>query len=51
MSQIKLIRPNSSGFTLIEMMVSVLIFGVISSILFPALIDFLEARDRVDSKH
>ena len=51
MSTIKLRKLNASGFTLIEMMVSVLIFGVISSILFPALIDFLETRDRVDIKH
>jgi len=39
------------GFTLIEMMVSVAIFGVMASIIFPALIQFLDARDRIDVKH
>jgi len=39
------------GFTLIEMIVAVAIFGVIASIVFPALIQFLDVRERVDEKH
>jgi len=42
---------RNRGFTLIEMMVSVAIFGVMASIIFPALIQFLDARDRIDEKH
>ena len=41
---------KNKGFTLIEMMVSVAIFGVMASIIFPALIQFLDARDRIESK-
>ena len=44
------IKTNSRGFTLIEMMVSVAIFGVMASIIFPALIQFLDARDRIEEK-
>jgi len=44
-------QVKSRGFTLIEMMVSVAIFGVMASIIFPALIQFLDARDRLDVKH
>ena len=43
-------KANSRGFTLIEMMVSVAIFGVMASIIFPALIQFLDARDRIEEK-
>ena len=43
------LRKNR-GFTLIEMMVSVAIFGVMASIIFPALIQFLDARDRIEAK-
>ena len=42
---------KSRGFTLIEMMVSVAIFAVMASIIFPALIQFLDTRDRLDIKH
>ena len=42
---------RNSGFTLVEMMVSVAIFGVMASIIFPALIQFLDARESVDNKH
>jgi len=42
---------QASGFTLIEMMVSVAIFGAMAAIIFPALIQFLDARDRLDQKH
>ena len=45
----RLIRVR--GFTLIEIMVSVAIFGVMASIIFPALIQFLDARDLLDEKH
>lgn len=41
---------KSRGFTLIEMMVSVAIFGVMASIIFPALIQFLDARDSIEAK-
>ncbi len=44
-------QPTYSGFTLIEMIVAVAIFGVIASIVFPALIQFLDVRERVDEKH
>jgi len=46
----KLKQSQNKGFTLVEMMVSVLIFGVMASIIFPALIQFLDARDRIESK-
>ncbi len=42
---------TDKGFTLLEVMIAVAIFGVISSIIFPALIQFLDMRDRVDQKH
>ena len=45
----KIYRYN--GFTLVEMMVSVAIFGVMASIIFPALIQFLDARESVDNKN
>ena len=41
----------SSGFTLLEIIVAVAIFGVIASIVFPALLQFLDMRERVDQKH
>ncbi|HAU68880.1 MAG TPA: hypothetical protein DCW52_10865 [Gammaproteobacteria bacterium] len=40
-----------SGFTLIEVVVAVAIFAVISSIIFPALIQFLDARERILEKN
>ncbi|MFT5572470.1 MAG: general secretion pathway protein J [Cryomorphaceae bacterium] len=39
------------GFTLIEMMVSVGIFAVIAGIVFPAMIEFLSVRERLEEKH
>ena len=39
------------GFTLLEIVVAVAIFGVISAIVFPALLQFLEMRERVNEKH
>ena len=39
------------GFTLIEVVVAVAIFAVISSIIFPALIQFLDARERILEKN
>lgn len=39
------------GFTLLEVVVAVAIFGVIASIVFPALLQFLDMRDRVEEKH
>jgi len=38
------------GFTLIEVMVSVAIFAVIASIMGPALLQFLDVRERVNAK-
>lgn len=42
---------EKNGFTLIEIVVAVAIFAVIAAIIFPALIQFLDMRERVDSKH
>lgn len=39
------------GFTLIEVMVAVAIFAVIASIIFPAMIQFLSVRERLEEKH
>lgn len=36
---------------MLEIIVAVAIFGVIASIIFPALLQFLEMRERVDEKH
>jgi len=44
-------RNKQGGFTLLEIVVAVAIFGVIASIIFPALFQFLEMRDRVDEKN
>ena len=41
----------AQGFTLIEIMVATAIFAVIAGIAFPALIQFLEVRDRIEEKH
>ena len=40
-----------SGFTLLEIVIAISIFGVIASIIFPALLQFLDMRERVDEKH
>ena len=42
---------SMSGFTLIEIMVSLGIFAVVASIVFPAMLEFLSARERLDAKH
>lgn len=42
---------KDSGFTLIEIIVAVSIFGVIIAIVFPAVLQFLEARDRILEKN
>ena len=39
------------GFTLIEIVVAVAIFGVIMSIVFPTLVQFLNMRERLQEKH
>jgi general secretion pathway protein J len=39
------------GFTLLEIVVAVGIFAVIASIVFPAMIQFLDTRERVTKKH
>lgn len=41
---------KKKAFTLIEVIVAVAIFAVISAITFPGLVQFLEARDRVQQK-
>lgn len=43
-------RFNPSGFTLIEVMVAVGIFAVIASIVGPAMVQFLNIRERVNDK-
>ena len=40
-----------SGFTLIEVIVAVAIFGIMASIIFPTLFQFLDMRERVEKKH
>lgn len=44
------LKSKYSGFTLIEVMVSVAIFAVIASIMGPALLQFLEVREKVGAK-
>ena len=44
------VKRRSSGFTLIEVIVSVAIFAVIASIMGPALFQFLEVREKVGVK-
>lgn len=44
-------RFNTKGFTLIEIVVAVAIFAVISGIVFPALLQFLDMRERVVVKN
>lgn len=41
---------QSNGFTLIEVMVAVAIFAVITSIVGPAMVQFLDVRERVNKK-
>ena len=42
---------RQSGFTLIEIMVAVAIFALIAAITFPALIQFLDMRERINAKN
>lgn len=44
-------RKKNRGFTLIEIVVAVAIFAVISGIVFPALLQFLDMRERVVEKN
>ena len=44
-------RRTRNGFTLIEIVVAVAIFAVIVSIVFPALMQFLDMRERIEQKH
>ncbi len=44
-------RSSNSGFTLIEIMVALAIFATIAAITFPALIQFLDIRERVNAKN
>lgn len=51
----KLMRPRiagepEGGFTLIEIMVAIAIFALIAAIAFPALIQFLDIRERINKK-
>jgi len=48
---VNIVYKKQRGFTLIEIVVAVAIFGVIASIIFPALMQFLDMRERVDEKH
>ncbi len=45
------VKPTSTGFTLIEIMVAVAIFALLAAITFPALIQFLDIRERVNQKN
>jgi len=44
-------RIKGQGFTLLEIVIAVAIFAIISSIVFPALLQFLEMRERVVEKN
>ncbi len=44
-------ESTSRGFTLIEIMVAIAIFALIAAIAFPALIQFLDIRERVSKKN
>ena len=44
-------QRHQLAFTLIEIMVAVAIFAVIAAIAFPALIQFLDVRERIYSKN
>lgn len=44
-------NKTARGFTLIEVMIAVAIFAVIGAMVFPALIQFIDIRERVMAKH
>lgn len=44
-------KSSNGGFTLLEIVVAVGIFAVIAAIIFPALLQFLEVRERLEQKH
>lgn len=44
-------NQQQNGFTLIEIMVSIAIFALLAAITFPALIQFLDIRERVNKKN
>jgi len=50
MRQVMIQKP-ARGFTLIEVLIAVSIFGVIGAIVFPAMIQFLDIRERILAKH
>ena len=43
-------KNNSFGFTLLEVVVAVAIFALMASITFPAMIQFLDARERIEER-
>ncbi|GAA6138869.1 hypothetical protein NBRC116583_26160 [Arenicella sp. 4NH20-0111] len=47
----KFIKHGREGFTLIEIMVAIAIFALIAAIAFPALIQFLDIRERIIQKN
>lgn len=44
-------RSASFGFTLMEIIISIAIFAIIAAITFPALIQFLDIRERINKKN
>lgn len=51
LSGVKQNTLKNKGFTLIEIMVAIAIFALIAAIAFPALIQFLDIRERVSKKN
>ena len=47
----KLMHRRGRGFTLIEVIIAVAIFAVIGAMLFPAIVQFIDIRERVMAKH
>ena len=48
---VSLYKNKLSGFTLLEVVVAVAIFALITAITFPALMQFLEARERIEERN